>query len=98
MSATDPAAPQGEARPADGAALRRAWERFDLVAIVALAALAYRGVAMSEPLHSTISAAERFFFHPTQNAPDMTLIAMVGLLLADWRRLSGRVGRAPASA
>ncbi len=77
--------------------LARHWRRFNLVVLVVAAAVAYRGLAMSAPLRSTIPAVERFFFHPSQNAPDVTLLAMVALLLADWRRLSAQVGRSRPS-
>lgn len=69
------------------------WRRIDLPLLVVATAFAYRGLAMTAPLRSTIPAVERFFFHPSQNAPDVTLLAMVALILADWKRLVARIGR-----
>jgi exosortase len=99
--AGEPAASLAPTEASGSGALTRfahSWERVDLPLLVLMTALAYRGLALSAPLRSTIPAVERFFFHPSQNSPDITLLAMVALLLADWRRLVGRIGRARVSA
>ena len=91
MSVGEPVA-GGEAR-----AESRLWQRVDLPLLVVGLFIVYRGVAASAPIRTTLPAAERFFFHPSQNSPDVTLMAMVALILADWKRLTGRIGRSGPS-